>query len=63
MSRIIFALLVLAILFAGVNILTDGAFAATVASQTHVTIFEDGSWAIGTFPYPVSGCLPWGLCN
>jgi len=28
-----------------------------------ITVFEDGSWAIGSFPYPLSGCLPWGICN
>ena len=28
-----------------------------------VTLFEDGSFAVGFFPYPFSGCLPLGICN
>lgn len=25
-------------------------------------IFEDGSFAFGTFPYSFWGCIPWELC-
>jgi len=28
-----------------------------------LTLFEDGSWAVGSFPYPISGCLPWAICS
>jgi hypothetical protein len=27
-----------------------------------LTVFEDGSFALGSYPYPVTGCMPWGLC-
>ena len=26
-------------------------------------LWEDGSWAIGNFPYILKGCLPWGICS
>jgi hypothetical protein len=28
-----------------------------------VTVFEDGSWGIGQFPYILSGCLPFYACQ
>jgi hypothetical protein len=28
-----------------------------------VTVFEDGSWGIGQFPYILSGCLPFNACQ
>jgi hypothetical protein len=27
------------------------------------TIFEDGSWGVGEFPYTITGCLPNNLCE
>lgn len=35
---------------------------ALLATDT-LHIWEDGSWAIGNFPYILRGCLPGGLCN
>ena len=39
------------------------AIALIVLMINNVAVFEDGSWAVGSFPYPLSGCFPWGLCN
>lgn len=36
--------------------------AVMVAGQ-NVHLFEDGSWGVGSFPYAVSGCFPWGICS
>ena len=38
------------------------AIALFFAMAGGVTLFEDGSFALGQFPYPFSGCLPWGMC-
>lgn len=49
---------------AALAILAVIAVTATALIVTgNVHLWEDGSWAIGQFPYPVSGCLPWGICN
>lgn len=39
--------------------------AVMVAGQAlqNVHLFEDGSWGVGSFPYAVSGCFPWGICS
>lgn len=35
-----------------------------IAGHPGITIWEDGSFGIGAaFPYPLTGCLPWGICN
>jgi len=37
--------------------------ALIVLVLANVTIFEDGSFAFGSYPYTASGCLPWGICR
>jgi len=51
--------LALALIIAGCIILAGSIMLAT--NTLH--IWEDGSWAIGNFPYILRGCLPGGLCN
>ena len=44
-------------------ILAIVALTVILIATGQVTLFEDGSFALGSFPYPFSGCLPWGICN
>lgn len=34
-----------------------------LATLPHMRVWEDGSWALGTFPYVLKGCLPFSLCS
>jgi hypothetical protein len=43
------------VIFALISLLIVGTLIAT-----NVTIFEDGSWALGSL---INGCLPLGICN
>ena len=44
-------------------VLAIAALVIVLVTTGQVTLFEDGSFALGSFPYPFSGCLPWGICN
>lgn len=46
-------LLVLGIALALIALLASG----------NLHVWEDGSFAIGNFPYAVKGCLPFALCQ
>lgn len=34
-----------------------------MAKMHTITIFEDGSYGMGYYPYAVEGCLPFSLCG
>ena len=35
-----------------------------LALLRYLTVFEDGSFAIGTgYPYWIAGCIPWQICG
>jgi len=44
-------------------VLAIAALVIVLVTTGQVTLFEDGSFALGSFPYPISGCLPLGICN
>lgn len=46
-----------AMLFAG-----SGAIIALKATG-NLHVWEDGSWAVGQYPYPISGCIPDQPCD
>lgn len=54
----VFSVLVISIVISSISFLIT---AGQVAGIVHV--WEDGSWGIGKFPYPVSGCLPNRTCG
>jgi hypothetical protein len=33
------------------------------AKMHTVTVFEDGSFGLGYYPYAIEGCLPFSLCG
>ena len=49
------AVLALALLLCGVLMF--------ILIASNITIFEDGSWAFGQYPYIVTGCIPWNICG
>lgn len=48
-----------ALILAGLLLLTVSALLYTET----LTIWEDGSWALGSYPYPVTGCPAGAYCS